>query len=182
MTSILDKLSAAKLPETTVPICLRGDLVAEIERLDRELVTASGTASTGMEDGAHLRELAERIEALRAEMAGDDANHTFVLRALSGPAYRQMKAEHPARLDEQGQVVAEDRITGANVDTLAVPLLRACCVDPVLDDATWRAVEPVLTDGQFDDLVNAALLVNQGRVSVPFSRAASKVMRSTELA
>jgi hypothetical protein len=180
VTAFLDKVANAKLAETTVPICLRGDLVAEIERLDRELIAAGTGPSTGMEDGAHLRDLAERIEALRAEMSADDANHTFVLRALSGPKYRALKAEHPPRLDDNGQVIAEDRITGANVDTIAAPLLRACCVDPVLDDATWRAVEPVLSDGQYNALVEAALLVNQGRVSVPFSRAASRVMRSTE--
>jgi hypothetical protein len=77
-------------------------------------------------------------------------------------------------------VVAEDHVLRANIDTLAEPLLRACCVDPVLDDATWRSVEPILSDGQYDDLVKAAIVVNQGAVRVPFSRAASKVMRSTE--
>lgn len=180
MTAFLDKVANAKLPVTTVPICLRGDLVAEIERLDRELIAASGGPSTGLEDGAHLRDLAERIETLRAEMAADDANHVFVLRAIPTREYRALKALHPPRLDDTGQVIAEDRITGANIDTIAEPLLRACCVDPVLDDATWRAVEPVLSDGQYDDLVNASLLVNQGTVSVPFSRAAFRVMRSTE--
>lgn len=181
MTTFQEKIANAKLPRLTVPICLRGDLVAEIEQADRELVDAGSLPSAGgMEDGARLRELAERIEALRAEMREDDNNHVFVLEALSGPKYRALKAEHPPRLDDNGEVIAEDRTTGANVDTLAEPLLRACCVDPVLDDATWRTVEPVLSDGQCNELITAALLVNQGTVRVPFSRAASRVMRSTE--
>lgn len=180
MTTFQEKIANAKLPELTVPICLRGDLVAEIEQADRELVNAGASPSTGMEDGARLRELAERIEALRDEMRQDDANHTFVLRALPGNVYRALKAQHPPRLDEDGDVVASDRVLGANIDTLAEPLLRACCIDPVLDDATWKSVEPILTDGQYDQLANAALRVNQGLVTVPFSRAASRVMRSTE--
>jgi hypothetical protein len=180
VSTFQDKIANAKLPRLTVPICLRGDLVAEIERLDRELVAASSSPSTGMEDGARLRELAERIEDLRTEMREDGNNHDFVLQALPGRDYRALKAQHPPRLDDEGDVVAGDRLLGANIDTLAEPLLRACCVDPELDDATWRSLEPVLTDGQYDQLVNAALLVNQGKVTVPFSRAASKVMRSTE--
>lgn len=180
VTTFQEKIANAKLPELTVPICLRGDLVAEIEQLDRELVNAGSSPSSGMEDGARLRELAERIEALRDEMREDDNNHTFVLRALPARDYRALKAQHPPRVDGEGDVVAEDRVLGANIDTLAEPLLRACCVDPVLDDATWRSLEPVLSDGQYDQLANAALLVNQGAVTVPFSRAASRVMRSTE--
>jgi hypothetical protein len=175
-----DKIANAKLPRLTVPICLRGDLVAEIEQLDRELVAAGSSPSTGMEDGARLRELAERIEALRTEMREDGNNHDFILQALPTRDYRALKAQHPPRLDDDGDVVAEDHVLRANIDTLAEPLLRACCVDPVLDDATWRSVEPILSDGQYDDLVKAAIVVNQGAVRVPFSRAASKVMRSTE--
>jgi hypothetical protein len=175
---IHDKIKQAKLPTRTVPVCLRGDLVAEIEQLDRQLVAAEKEPATGLEDAGQLRELAERIEALRTEMA--DSSHTFVLSAMPGQNYRALKAEHPPRLDAEGKVQPEDALMGANVDTLAEPLLRACCVDPVLDDATWAALEPVLTDRQYDDLVNAAIMANQGPVSIPFSRAASRVMRSTE--
>jgi hypothetical protein len=174
-----DKAKNAKPHTRTVEICLRGDLVGEIEQLDRELVAAEKVPSTGMEDGARLRELAERIEALREEMAAEDANHTFVLHALPGSKYRALKAAHPARTDEDGKTIAEDLIVGANVDTFAEPLLRACCADPVLDDETWAIVEG-LSDRQYDDLVDAALMVNRGLVNVPFSRAASRVMRNTE--
>jgi hypothetical protein len=84
-----DKIANAKLPRLTVPICLRGDLVAEIELLDRELVAAGSSPSTGMEDGARLRELAERIEALRTEMREDGNNHDFILQALPAPSRRR---------------------------------------------------------------------------------------------
>jgi hypothetical protein len=165
----LDKVKAAQLPTRTVPVSMRGDLVAEIEQL---------APSGGLEDAARLREIAERIEALRATMA--EHSHTFMLRALPGYKYRALKAEHPARLDDEGRVRTEDALLGANIDDLAEPLLRACVVDPQLDDATWRALEPVLTDRQYDDLVQAAIMVNQGPVSIPFSRAASRQMRNTE--
>lgn len=180
MSSILDKVANAKPHRRTVPICLRGDLVAEIEQLDRELVAAEKQPTTGMEDGARLRELAERIEALRSEMAAEGNNHTFVIQALPGPEYRKLKAAHPPRTDDDGRVITQDALLGANVDTLAEPLLRACCVDPVLDDATWRAVEPALSDQQYDQLVEVAIVVNRGVVAIPFSRAASRVMRSSE--
>lgn len=174
-----DKLKNARPHTLTVEICLRGDLVAEIERLDRELVAAGKTPAAGMEDGARLREIAERIEAIRDEMAADENSHTFAIQALPGPKYRALKAEHPPRLDEDGRVDDRDRIIGANIDAIAEPLVRACIVDPVLDDATWEQVNNALTDGQFDKLFLAALKANGGEVSIPFSRAASLVMRST---
>ena len=37
MTSIKDRLAAAKLPERSIQVCLRGDLAAEFDELERKL-------------------------------------------------------------------------------------------------------------------------------------------------
>lgn len=175
----MDKAKTKQPYTRTVPICLRGDLVAEFEELERKLaeVLAKASASTSMEGGLEHVEIVERIEALREEMKS--ATHVFVLRQLPGKDYRKLKLSHPPRLGDDNEVIDQDRVMDANVDSLAEPLLRACCADPVIDDEVWAEIEE-LSDRQYDDLVNVAFLVNRGRVDVPFSRAASALLQSSE--
>jgi hypothetical protein len=83
MTDIKSMLNGARLPERTVPICLRGDLVAEHEELERQLEEANRRASDSLA-GNGAGELADRIEALQEEMRA--ATVTFRVRALPKPA------------------------------------------------------------------------------------------------
>jgi hypothetical protein len=57
---------AARLPERIVPICFRGDLVAEFQQLERELEEAQSTKTDSLDSGAGA--LLERMEAIQAEM------------------------------------------------------------------------------------------------------------------
>jgi hypothetical protein len=170
-------LAGAKLPERSVPVCLRGDLVATFEELERQLVEAQRVTSTSIED-AGAAGIAERMEAVRAEMR--EHTYPFRLRALPKPEYRDLKAKHPPRKDDDGAVRSEDVFLDANLDELGEPLLRACIVEPILDDADWADLVGKLTDRQYSDLVGTAIYVNKGSVDVPFSHAASNLLRSSE--
>jgi hypothetical protein len=99
---------------------------------------------------------------------------TLRLRALPRMEYRRMLGEHPQR---EGN--AADESFGANSDTFFEALLRASVVDPTLSAEQWDRLLAAITDGQFDVLVTAALSLNRRDVSVPFSPAASAVIRGS---
>lgn len=168
-------LAAARLPERSVELCLRGDLVAQLQDLSRQLVEverdekATGSASL---DGGQLVELANQIRVLREEMQDD----TIVLRlhALPRRKWTALVAAHPPREDNQA-----DQVTGMNVDEFAEDLIRQCVVDPALDDEDWARLEEVLSDGQWQALTNAAFAVNTRDVDVPFSARASRILASS---
>lgn len=168
-------LAGAKLPERTVPVCLRGDLVADFEAADRELEQAQKQPATSLA-GSGTGALVERLDALAAEMR--EHTYTFRLRAMPRHAWRELMAAHPPR-EKDGELVIEDRITGANRLTVFEPLVRMSIVDPVLTDEQFAELMAALTDRQFEDLTSAAWDLNQGSVNIPFSRAASQARRST---
>jgi hypothetical protein len=176
MSDFKKLLADAQLPERTVPVCLRGDLVAEWEDLERQLADLRRGAGTGMEDGGGAA-IAERMEHLRTVMR--EHTYQFRLRALPKRQYRELKAQHPPRKTDSGEILDEDRFLDADLDGLSEPLLRACLVDPVLDDSDWADLMDKLTDRQYSDLVGTAIMVNRGGVDIPFSSAASSLLKSS---
>lgn len=183
MKNFKTMLAGAKLPERTVEICLRGDLVAEHEEAERELEAAEKKATDSLA-GNGVGELVERIEALEAEMA--EATQTFVLRALphrrsardDRPTHNELKKAHPPRR-EGDKVIEPDDDYGYNVDAFNEALVRLCVVEPELDDGDWDELLAVLSEGQFSRLAVACLLLNRGDIDVPFSHAASRAKRAT---
>lgn len=170
-------LAEARLPERSEPVCLRGDLVAQFEELERQLKEAGRATTTSIEDGGGAA-IAEQIEALRADMQAH--TYTFRLRALPRAAYRALKAKHPPRKnDDTGEPLPEDVYLDANLDEFGEALLRACVVDPQLSETDWQELADKLTDRQYGDLVGTAIHVNRGGVDVPFSHAASNLLRSS---
>lgn len=168
-------LGEARLPERTVPICLRGDLAADHEQLERQLAQAEKTGATSLE-GSGAGDLADRILAVEADMR--EHTYEFRLRALPRARWRALVAEHPPRKDDDGGVVDADRI-GVNADTFYDAIVRACLVDPELTDGEWETLTGALTDRQCDDLAEAAWDLNRRDVDIPFSRAASRMRRTT---
>jgi hypothetical protein len=176
-------LAEAKLPERTVDICLRGDLVAEHEDAERELEQAEKKATDSLA-GNGVSEIVERIEALEEQMR--EATQTFTLRALphrrsardDRPTHNELRRAHPPRRDEAGEIVESDDI-GYNVETFNEALVRLCAVEPELDAADWDELLAVISEGQFSVLASACLFLNRGDINVPFSRAASRAKRAT---
>jgi hypothetical protein len=169
-------LAGAKLPERTVPICMRGDLQAEHERLNDELELLEKKAVDSLA-GNGGAELAARIDELEGEMR--KATHQFRLRALPGREFRAFKAKYPPRTNDDGEIAdRHDQLVEFDADAGAEPLIRASIIDPELTGETWSVLLDVLTDRQFDDLFTAAWLLNRGEINIPFSRAASRLNRT----
>lgn len=169
-------LAEAKLPENSVPICLRGDLVADHEAAERDLEVAQKKPADSLA-GNGVGEIVERIEALEAEMR--EHTYDFRFRAIPKPDFRAMVAAHPPRRDEDGSVVEQDRYMMANYETMLTALVRACLIDPPPEEVDWDELDAKLTDRQQGNLADAAWFVNRGEVDVPFSRAASLVKRNS---
>jgi hypothetical protein len=168
-------LAEAKLPETTVPTCLRGDLTAQHEQLNEELELLEKKAVDSLA-GNGGAELAERITELEDEMR--DSTYPIKLRALPRPDFRAFLADFPPRADAEGKVTDDlDRAYGFDTEAGFVELVRRSIVDPELDADDFGDLMGKLTDNQFDSLAVAAWRINKGDIDVPFSRAASRLTR-----
>lgn len=179
MSDISARLKGARLPERTVEVCLRGDLVAEFEELERQYRAELNKPSTSLADGGNAVELGERMETVRADMAGEML--TLRLRALPRRRWSELIAEHPVRIGDDGTPNAEDENFGYNSDTFFEALIRESICDPQLSDENWQALDDVLTDSVFQQFANAAIMLNRRGVDVPFLPAALRPIMASEL-
>lgn len=177
MPDFTTMLAEAKRPERTVLVCLRGDLAAAHEDLERQLELALKKPDTGKESGG-VGELMDRIAALEEEMRGH--SYTFRLRALPRHEFRALVHAYPPREDENGERLKEDAAMGVNRDDFFPALIRVVVYDPTPTDAEWAdLLDDKLTEYQFQELAWACWRLNDGEVNVPFSRAVSQALRAS---
>jgi hypothetical protein len=168
---IRKQIQERKRPEMVVPICLRGDITAEIYELDRQLsevsksVSAVGDGRLNGNDKA--RALGEKIQALREEAA--EATVKVRVRALERRQWRGLIEKFPGK--------TKDQLFDPAMYNEAVPL---SIVEPELDSDTLGKFLDELTDGQFDDLSSAVHIVNAGDGDVPFSVLASRASQPSD--
>jgi hypothetical protein len=172
VTSFEDILAGARLPETSVSLCLRGDLDAEWRELERKLQSASReSASLGRRSEASI--LAERVKALEAEMAASQV--TFTMRADSAKRWSDFVATQPKR--QKGET--DEAWSGRWFDWMCQLISRAC-VEPAMTAEQVAQLCDVLSAAQWDDLGNGAWNLNARTTPVPFSLAASALTESGE--
>ncbi|WBQ03025.1 hypothetical protein [Kribbella sp. CA-293567] len=155
-------------PEWTTPICMRGDLVAAMLDLDRQLVRIKQENPTQMLVGnTKAREIAEQMAKVRAE--ADE--HTIVvrMRGLEKKDWKALVAQHPP----------EDP-TQDFADSIYNDAIPASIIEPELDAETLDQFLEGVTQGQWDELAAAAHLVNVGDGRVPFSGNESRARQSSE--
>lgn len=166
-------LEESKLPESTVPLCLRGDLQAEWEVKDSALSDMASSRDRKL--SGHSEEekaLAREIQALEHQM--QDSTITFRLRALERPDWRKLLEKHPPRKGNEG-----DRLLGVDQSEFFDALVHACLVEPELDLERVKKLIDKLTDAQFNKLSGAAWELNRRDVDVPFSLTASLITASS---
>ena len=176
--SVKNIIKGGKLPERTLPLCLRGDLVGQYEAAAADLVQAQDEGKKSLA-GGDVSEIVARMEALHEQM--QDSTIDFVLRALPPRKWRDLEDEHPPRQDpETGAVNAADRRYGVDITTFFPALLPLATVSPELDAEDWAdLLGEKLTDMQVRALCNVAWNLNKDFISVPFSSAASKTNPSS---
>lgn len=161
-------LKAAKQPEKTVEVCLRGDLQADWEQLDRELSELRTKSAATLAGDPAEGTLADRIRALEAEMT--ESTLHLRLRALRRKPWLALLEAHPAR---EGNDL--DKVYNLNVDEFFPALVGKSVVDPVFTPEQLDALLDSITSRQYDVLTEAAWNLNRADVSVPFSYTASRI-------
>ena len=174
MTDFDAILTAARLPEDVVPVCTRGDLVAEYTRLDRELAQARlQAAADPRAAGTGAPDLAARLSDLHEQITA--ATVPFRVRALSPKRWVELAEQHPPRRQPDGSVHPHDTGPGVNNETFFPALIRESTIEPVLRDETWTALlDPagtLLNQEQRIRLGRACWDLNKQEPDVPFSRA-----------
>lgn len=168
MSTIKERLAAAKLPERSLQVCLRGDLAAEFDELERQLREARQTSPRRrVGSKADDTALAERIEALREQMASEML--TLRLRALPHAEWQELRRKH--RDDED-----KTNALGIKLEPFLSDVLPRSVVEPEMDADDWERLNEVLSAGDFDRLTLTVYDLNSSGVDVPKSRLASLVM------
>lgn len=170
--SIEEIVARARRPEDTVSLCLRGDLIAQHKTLTRELTTASTVVPSLGERSAAAR-IAEQICDLERQMR--DAETPFTLRAQDPRDWAPFFAGRP--IQKKGE---PDDEFGARWYAWVCGMVSHAAIDPVMTPEQVDSLVPCLSAEQWDELQNAAYVLNAGRVSVPFSEAASRLIVSTD--
>lgn len=170
-------------PETTVEFCTNIALRSEHERAVAAVKAAQQAAqSDARESGsAAVREAAERVQALEAEMRASTL--TFTIRGLRRKVWVEFVESNPPREGNAG-----DKSYGINVSALdsVIPDSIVAVKGPDGSDAPfdptseWAELADEMTNGQWSDFANAVILVNHEVRSAPFSPLASAVIRRSE--
>lgn len=173
MTAFADLLAQAQLPETTVPLCLRGDLVARWRELERQLADAD-TTRPSMAELSQAQVIAEQMQALREQMQASEV--TIRLRAMPALEWSRYAGTRP---DPPGE--GEDREAWrTRWFAWVVELVSRCAIDPEMSAGDVTTLVDRLSGAQWDELSNAAWAVNEGTPKIPFSAAASALTQDIE--
>jgi hypothetical protein len=177
-----ERVDAEEHPvEASVRVCLRGDLVAEVERLEQQL--REDRRADDRENRTPLApQTAQRILDLQDQARASEVEFTF--RALGRRAYSDLLAAH-APTDEQQQEAAGHGISlDWNPETFPPALAAASCsapADMAGQDAWWRAKYDAWSVGQWTKAWRTIIAVNAGVVEVgPKSVTASAALAAYE--
>lgn len=169
-----DLLKTATLPERVVSIVMDRQLVAEFQRLEDELASAQEKRARDTRMASEVTAAANAIEELREKMRASTV--AFTLRGMPGKKWRDLKAKHP--LADNEDVSNQDRLLDADSVGLFNEAVPASIVSPQIDADDWEKFLTVLTEGEWDRLVNAVYALNEEGTGVPFSRNASIALRA----
>lgn len=165
-----DFLKARQLPQGSVSLCMRPDVLAEIAELERQIETLQNEdddprmATRATETAA---DLADRIRALEA----DAAEFTMDLRLTGVSRLRWNKAKDAATSkDDEGT-------EALNLDGLMEGLFPESVISPEMTEGQRIEFLNGLTEGQWEKVIQTMWDLNRGGASVPKSMRASLALR-----
>ncbi|MFE6785200.1 hypothetical protein ACFVFF_23375 [Streptomyces sp. NPDC057680] len=167
MPDISEILKKAKRRQKSVHLCLAGDLVAEMEKLERQLSEAGDAWSPDSLAAADPRaELVKKVAAARDKVR---ASYTeFRFQSLGDKGWSDLLAEHPGK--EQGHLW--------DPETFPKALIAASAVDPEMLPEQVAELFEVLNEGQRTQLFQCAYDVNNEAPGIPFSLSASGILEA----
>jgi hypothetical protein len=169
--TIEEILGIAELPEESVPLCLKGTLVARFERLERELLNAP-TQATSLGDVPAAAAIAREMDALREEM--QKYTVPFELRALPAQEWSDFFNTQP---EKTGGEENDDYKNAWHAWICA--MVSVTCYQPAMTAAQVDALTKKLSGNQWQRLSDTAWAVNAQQQRIPFSAAASAVLQAT---
>lgn len=179
MPTIDDVLTDITPKTKRVRVCLRGDLLQQLDDLDVELQQAV------LEDRTQNRaplapQIADRIAAVRRE--AEAAEVEFVFQAVGRRAWSDLMVANPPTPEQQAEVAERGGRYEWNPETFPMAAVAASCVEPT--GMTVEKVEQLyarLNDGQWLRLWKEGCLgANVTGTDIPFSAAAYAVRRVSE--
>jgi hypothetical protein len=167
--SIIDEAEPA---ESTVVICVKGSLRSEYDLLDAQLRDMTHVV-TNLAGTGPASEIAERMAELSEQMRAHE--RPFKLRAVAPRrAWRNLLAKRPVKTpgmdDEAYADVYHPWLCAVVAKTVVTPASSPEQIERLADK---------LSDGDWQKLANAAWNVNDNSRDVPFSAAASVLIRSS---
>jgi hypothetical protein len=180
MSIIKDQIKAARFPEMTLSVCLRGDLIADLEQTEAALEALTDPK----DDRLNSPTRAERVrlekvaKTLRERMTAESV--AFRVRGLPRAEWRELAAAHPPKAGEQA-----DEKNGFHAQTFWPAVVRRCTIEPDLDEDDYQALlgdettPGKLTSNQFGRWADACWAVNERGVDVPFSQTALAAVATT---
>jgi hypothetical protein len=168
----LDAVLAKAKPKTVkVGVCLRGDLIALHDDLERQFAEGRRLDET---ENRHVQapDLARKLKELEEQI---DAEETvFEFKAIGQKAWTDLIEKHPASEDDQDKGYAWDP---ANFPKAA---LMASASNPTISAEQFDQLFAILNLGQWNKLFGGVLAANVKDV-IPFSEAASVVLSGSEM-
>lgn len=168
--SIIDEIVPA---QAAVELCLRGDLLAEADKLSEQLGELDDWKQSSLSDVDPRIALREQLNDLRAQMR--ESMRTFTFQTLGDREGSDLMAKHPPEKNDKG----EDE--GAwNVQTYPAALVAAASLSPRMSEEQVGKLFDKLNLPQRNRLFAAAYRANNRQVDIPFFEAASEPAASTE--
>lgn len=110
------------------------------------------------------------------EVAIEEAGTEFTFKSIGRRRWQNLIAAHPPTDADK----AQDRTAEINGRTFPIAAVAASCVDPEMSDEQAEELAEHLNNSQWEQLFQAALDVNVGRIAVPKSLAAGTTLRLSE--
>lgn len=162
-------IKSAKRPERTIELCLRADVVAELEDAQRRLAAEKARPRTSLADGGAVDDIKVEVERIKA--VAKEHTVVFRFRALNHYEVQTLVRDLPPR-----DGVPTDKALGFNADALTWHLFKRCLYDPVLTDEDVEALvgsesevgNGVLSPSQWKRLDEALDALNFASRDIPF--------------
>lgn len=172
-------LAAIKPKRKVVRLCLDGDLLAQLEAVERELLHAK-VKDSGENRTPQAPRIAREYEDLREQVVAAEVEFVFV--AIGRRAWSDLMLAHPPTKQEQEEAKQQGMVAQFNAETFPIAAVAASCKQPA--GMTVEAVEQLyaqLNDGQWLRLwTEGCLGANITGTDVPFSAAAYAELHVSE--